>query len=137
MRILGIDYGAKRVGLALGDTESKIATPWSVVPNEGALALLAKLQAVITEEQVKGVVIGIPRPLRSPNMENDQVREVRKFIEGLSGLGVDVHEEDETMSSGLAARQMQEMGEKGKRDDLAAAVILQTWLDRRNAVSSR
>lgn len=136
MRVLGIDYGAKRVGLALGDTETKIASPWSVVPNEGALALLAKLHAVITEEQVKTVVIGIPRPLRAPDVENDQVREVRKFVEGLSGLGIEVHEENEAMSSGLAARQAQEMGEKGKRDDLAAAVILQTWLDRGDAVSS-
>jgi len=130
MRILGIDYGAKRVGLALGDTESRIATPWSVVPNEGALALLSRIHDVVTREQVGAIVVGIPKPLRAPKTENDQVREVRKFIEGLSSLGVVVHEEDEAMSSGLAARQAQEMGEKGKRDDLAAAVILQTWLDR-------
>lgn len=137
MRVLGIDYGASRVGLALGDTESKIATPWNVVPNEGALALIEKLHDVIAQEQVKAVVIGIPRPLRHPKTENEQVREVRKFIGGLAGLGVEVHEEDEAMSSGLAARQAQEMGEKGKRDDLAAAAILQTWLDRGDAVSSR
>lgn len=137
MRILGIDYGSKHVGIAIGDTESKIATPWSVLPNEGSLALLARIHDLATQEQVGAIVVGVPRPLRHPKTENDQVRDVRKFMEGLSGLGVEIHEENEVMSSGLAARQAQEMGEKGKRDDLAAAAILQSWLDRQDAVSSR
>ena len=135
MRFLGIDYGSKRVGVALGDTETKIATPWTVIPNEGALALLSRIHELAIQEQVKGIVVGIPLSLRSPKTENDQVREVKKFVEGLSGLGLEIHEENEVMSSGLAARQAQEMGQKGKRDDLAAAVILQGWLDR--GVSSK
>ena len=131
MRVLGIDYGEKRVGLALGDTTSNVASPWGTLANEGALALLAKIHEIIVRDLVETIVVGIPRPLRDSSLENDQVREVRKFIEGLNGLGVAVHEEDETMSSQLAARQAAEMGEKEKRDDLAASNILQTWLDRR------
>lgn len=130
MRILGIDYGSKRVGLALGDTESKIATPWAVLPNEGALALLGKIHDVIERDLVSEIVVGIPRPLKDSALENNQVREVRKFLAGLKGLNLPVHEEDEVLSSKLAARQVADAGEKGKRDDLAAAAILQTWLDR-------
>ncbi len=132
MRVLGIDYGAKHVGIALGDTETKIATPWTVWPNEGALALLTRIHDLAMQEAIQALIVGIPRPLRAPLKENDQVREVRTFIEGVNGLGITVYEEDEAMSSGLAARHAQEMGEKGKRDDLAAAVILQTWLERQD-----
>lgn len=134
MRILGIDYGSKRVGIALGDTESRIATPWSVLPNEGALALLSKIHDIVERDLVSEIVVGIPRPLKDPKLENDQIREVRKFIAGLQGFGLPLHEEDEALSSKLAARQVAAAGEKGKRDDLAAAAILQTWLDRKNAV---
>lgn len=130
MRILGIDYGEKRVGIALGDTESGIATPWGVVPNEGALALLARIHDIVNRDLVEAIVIGIPRPLRDASMENEQVRAVRSFMSGLEGLGIPVHEEDEALTSRLAARQAEEMGEREKRDDLAAAAILQTWLDR-------
>ena len=130
MRVLGIDYGSVRVGLSLGDTETRLASPWTVVPHEGALALCARIHDIILREQVGAIVVGVPRPLRDPTYENEQVREVRKFIKNLAGLGIPIHEEDEVMSSGLAARQAQEMGEKGKRDDLAAAVILQSWPDR-------
>lgn len=130
MRILGIDYGEKRVGIALGDTESGIATPWGVVPNEGSLALLARIHDIVERDLVGAIVIGIPRPLRDASMENEQVLAVRSFMGGLEGLGIPVHEEDEALSSRLAARQAEEMGEREKRDDLAAANILQTWLDK-------
>ncbi len=131
MRILGIDYGSKRVGLALGDTESRIASPLMVVPNDGSEKLFARLREIFAQEQIRHVVVGIPLSLRQPGVENDQLRDVRTFIDGLAALGVEIFEENEMMSSGLAARQVQEMGKKGKRDDLAAAVILQSWLDRK------
>jgi putative Holliday junction resolvase len=132
MRILGIDYGSKRVGLALGDTESRIASPLMVVPNDGAAQLFTRLRDLFAQEQIKHVVVGVPLSLRQPGEENDQLREVRHFINGLAELGVEIFEENEMMSSGLAARQVQETGKKGKRDDLAAAVILQSWLDRKH-----
>lgn len=128
-RVLGIDYGSKRVGVALGDTDSKVASPWGVAPNEGALALVARIKEIVDRDEVGTIVVGIPRPLRDTSAENEQVRAVRTFIESLKGLGVEVVEADETLTSRLAARQAQEMGEMEKRDDLAAAAILQTWLE--------
>jgi len=130
MRVLGIDYGSKRVGIALGDTESKIATPWATVPNEGSLALLARIHELAARDQVEAIVVGVPRPLKNSKLENQQVLETKTFIASLRGIDLKVFEEDETLTSKLAARQVEERGEKGKRDDLAAANILQTWLDK-------
>lgn len=130
MRVLGIDYGAKRVGVALGDTDSCIASPWAVFSDVARLELLRKIRELIENEHVEKIVVGIPHPLGDRKLENEQVKEVRVFVEDLKAQGLDVLEEDETLSSKLAMSQMRDRGEKGKRDDLAAANILQTWLDR-------
>lgn len=141
MRILGIDYGSKRVGLALGDTDSRVASPWGVITEPDHLALLARIHDVIVRDLVEEIVVGIPRPLKDSSFKNVQVQEIQKFIEDLKGQGLPIHEVSEAMSSKLAARQMEdahpvERGRKRgagaleKRDDLAAANILQTWLDR-------
>lgn len=133
MRILGIDYGEKRVGLAMGDTESRIASPWGSLTNEGSLALLAKIHEIVQRDLVEQIVIGVPRPLKDSSLENEQVKAIRYFIEELKRLGVLIHEQDEALTSRLAARQAAEMGEREKRDDLAAANILQTWLDKQRS----
>jgi len=142
MRVLGIDYGSKRVGIALGDTESRVASPWGTLPNEGGLALLAKIHEIVTRDMVEALVIGVPRPFKDSAHANAQVREIRTFIEELKGLGLPVSEQDEALSSRMAARQVEDANpmERGhkrgagtlqKRDDLAAANILQTWLDKK------
>lgn len=130
MRILGIDYGAKRVGLALGDTESRLASPWGVIEWDDKLTLIAKLHDICVRDLVEAVVVGVPRPLGDQASASAQTREVENFIRDLKALSLPIHEEGEALSSQLAARQVREAGEKGKRDDLAAAAILQTWLDR-------
>ncbi len=131
MRLFGIDFGDARVGVALGDTESRIASPWAVISEPDRLALLARLHDMAQRDLVEGFVVGIPRPLKDSSQQNKQVLHVKKFVEDLKRLSLPVYEEDEAMSSQLAARQSREQGEKGKRDDLAAAVILQSWFDRK------
>ncbi len=142
MRILGIDYGDARVGLALGDTESRIASPWGTITESDQLTLLAKIHDIVQRDLVDEIVIGVPHPLQDSGHVNAQVKHTRQFIEALEKLGKKVHEESEALSSKLAARQMEaskpiERGRKRgagaleKRDDLAAAAILQSWLDRK------
>jgi RNase H-fold protein (predicted Holliday junction resolvase) len=75
-------------------------------------------------------VVGVPRPLGDQSRETDQAREIRSFISKLKTEGFDVEEENETLTSKIAADQVKEMGERGKRDDLAAAAILQQYLDK-------
>lgn len=130
MRILGLDYGSKRIGVALGDTESRIASPWQVIEVRSRDQVLNEIRDLIQREKIEKMIVGVPKPLGERERENDQVREVRSFIEELDVLNVAVEEEDEVLTSRLAASQMRERGEKGKRDDLAAANILQSWLDR-------
>jgi putative Holliday junction resolvase len=127
---MGIDYGRKRIGVALGDTETGLAGPWGVVVNQHPDQAMRELIALAKQEGVERFVIGIPKPLGDRSRETDQAQEIRVFAKQLENVGLSVVEEDETLTSALAARQVQEMGEKGKRDDLAATAILQTYLDK-------
>jgi putative holliday junction resolvase len=81
MRVLGIDYGAKRIGLALGDTETCVATPWDVLSEMNMLGMLAKIHDAIQRDGVEAIVVGVPRPLKEPMLENEQMRTVRAFID--------------------------------------------------------
>ncbi|MBU2613094.1 Holliday junction resolvase RuvX [Patescibacteria group bacterium] len=130
MRVLGIDFGGKRVGVALGDTESCIASPWAELPGEDRLDLLRRIHEIAEREGVGTIVVGVPRPLGKQSRETNQAKTIRAFIEDVKAQGLPVVEADETLSSKLAATQQRERGESGKRDDLAAAAILQSWLDR-------
>lgn len=130
MRILGLDYGSARIGVALGDDETRVATPWKVLANEEIEDVLLRLHELIAREGVERIVVGVPRPLADQSRETDQAREIRAFIKRLKADGFDAVEEDETLTSKVAAQQAREQGIKGKRDDLAAAAILQTYLDK-------
>jgi putative Holliday junction resolvase len=129
MRVLGIDYGSKRVGLALGDTESKLASPWGVIPNEGFDRLTDRISEIIDRDEAERIIVGIPRPLQDPTSTNQQVREVQEFVDVLKTAGVEVEVADEALTSKLSKTLAKEAGVKEKRDDLAAAVMLQGWLD--------
>jgi len=129
MRILGIDYGTKRIGLALGDTESGIAGPWRVIENEGMDEAVLRLQDLAEEEHVEEIVLGVPM---SPDgrIASDIAEDVLAFMRLLKAKDLIVHKENELLSSKVAASQMEDVGRKEKRDDLAATAILQTYLDR-------
>jgi putative Holliday junction resolvase len=141
MRVLGIDYGSKRVGVALGDTETGIATAWAVLPNEGLELLAARIAEIAKKEEAACVVVGIPKPLRDASLENAQVQEIRGVMVILREAGLVVEEWDEGYSSAVAAQH--EVAGRGmtaagrtksrgeKRDDLAAAVMLEGWLSRK------
>lgn len=130
MRVIGLDYGSRRTGVALGDTETRLASPWAVIESSDHAEVTRKVQELVAREQVDRVIVGIPKPLAGGDEENAQVKECRAFIERLRSVGLVVEDVNEALTSRLAAAQMHERGEKGKRDDLAAAVILQSWLDR-------
>lgn len=128
MRLIGIDYGAVRIGVAFGDTETRLASPWGVIRQRGEKTIQT-LVDLMKQEEAKALVIGIPRLLRDPTKETDQARAIRAFADRLRSAHVRVIEADETFSTRLAQRQAQEVGTRGKRDDLAAAAILQGYLD--------
>lgn len=122
MKVLGIDYGEKRIGLALGDTESRVAAPWKTVENRDEIIGAA------SAEEVGAIVVGLPLTLKGE--EGPQAKDVRGFIEGLKNkVAVIIETIDERLTSQLADRFAEAYGHQFDRDAVSAAAILQTYLD--------
>lgn len=133
MRYLAIDYGMKRTGLAVCDTGETIASPLAVV--HGRKDLIQRIQRVVASEGVEAIVLGLP--LNMDGTEGPQARLVHAFGKELGRqLGIPVHFQDERLSSFEAEQRLQEMDlsrakKKERLDALAAADILQNFLDQR------
>jgi putative holliday junction resolvase len=124
MRYLGIDYGGKRTGVALSDDKGTIAFPHSVLATGRNLAV--ELQTLAQKEGATVFVIG--RSIDGKGIDNPVMPRVRALAEELKAYG-EVVFEDERYSSLHASR----MGEENAMHDAsAAAIILQSYLDRKN-----
>lgn len=124
MKYMGIDYGTKRIGIALSDEGGEFAFPKTILLSDNKA--LDSISAIVKEELVKGVVIG--ESLASNEVPNELVAQVLRFKERLAGAtGVPVYLEREGFSTVEAHRYQPK---KGNRDDSAAAIILQRYLDR-------
>lgn len=122
-----MDYGAKKIGVALGDTDSGIASPWVILENQGHGDAVKQISLMCEREGVERVVLGVPRLLRDQSGENGQIRTVLRFADDLRAHGIPVDEADETLTSSEARHYLQ----PGQKDDaVAAAIMLQTHLDR-------
>jgi putative holliday junction resolvase len=131
MKYLGVDYGSSFIGLAMGDSESRLALPYDTIEEKDKERQVALVQQVVVDEEIDEVVIGFPISLEGT--EEEQAEATDRFMSDLTNeLAVPIHREDERFSSQLAQRQMQE-DSGGKYDEhaLAAAAILQTFLDRK------
>jgi RNase H-fold protein (predicted Holliday junction resolvase) len=95
------------------------------------LDLVGRLVEVAKLEGITEIVMGVPFPLDDQTRETAQTREIRQVIEACRTSGLIVHEENETWSTRLAERQAQASERRGPSDDLAAAAILQGYLDRK------
>ncbi|MEO5646694.1 MAG: Holliday junction resolvase RuvX [Candidatus Paceibacterota bacterium] len=122
MKYLGIDYGTKRIGIALSDESGQFAFPKSIVAPDKAIAEIA---GICQQESVTAIVIG--KSIASNGMDNEIVPIVEKFKEKLAGVtGLPVHFQQESFSTMEAHRYQTKAG---SRDDSAAAIILQRYLD--------
>jgi putative Holliday junction resolvase len=121
---MGIDFGTKKIGLALSDESGAMAFPHSVIPNDNQL--LSTIVTLIEKESVAEVVIG--HSLDKSGNENVLHDSVKEFITDLSlAVPVPVHLEPEQFST-QQAKHVQ--GNHEKLDASAAAIILQSYLDR-------
>lgn len=121
--LLGIDYGTKKVGIARADVVSGIATPVAVISRK---ELLSFVLDAAEKEGVTGVVIG--ESTTFDMQDNPVMKEAREFAKILTEKGLEVIFENEFMSSMQASRIQ---GYNKAQDASAAAIILQTHLDRR------
>lgn len=135
MRCLGIDYGAKRIGLAHGD-EIGVATPLPAVLEAAGEARWAKLGDAIKVRRITDLVVGYPY-----NMDGSvgfKAKEVEAFVAELKArFALPVHLVDETLTSYAAESSIKKKDRRGVRDSglidsRAATIILQDFLDQRN-----
>ena len=134
-RVLGIDYGDSRIGLAMSDPLKIIASPFKTIRNEGNEKCLQVFQSLIKEKDVKAIVVGLPIGLKG--QETVQTKKVREFANLLYALKLPIHLEDERLSSVSAEKSMIQQNiktghNKGLIDQRAAAIILQQFLDKQN-----
>lgn len=131
-RVLGVDVGTVRVGLALSDPGRMIASPLETVP--AGEDLPARLAEIARAQACETVVVGLPRALSG--RETASTRLARDLAEALRAEGLDVHLWDERLSSTeaeavLLAGGRRRAQRRTERDRVAAALILQGWLDAR------
>ncbi len=133
MRILALDHGTVRIGVALSDELKMIASPLEFIPAEPFADVLTRLKALIREKEVELIVIGMPR-----NMDGSYgpaAEKVREFATALKdALAIPLKMWDERLTSTQANRMMTERGvkrdkRKEKVDGMAAAIFLQSYLD--------
>lgn len=133
MRILAIDHGERRLGIAVSDPTGLIAVPLEVIERSSWARDLARLRHLIEVYQVQQIVVG--RPLTAAGTEGPQAKAAARFTERLrAALALPIIEVDERYSTAGAARALREGGRRrstrGRRDAVAAALILQPYLDR-------
>ncbi len=128
MKFLGVDYGDKRVGLATSDDEGKLAFPYLVIKNSENLA--EEVLAIVEKEKVSEIVVGESLDFTGqPNAVMKNIEEfVSKLKEKLKEKEIPIHYEPEFMTSVQAERFT---GKNEMHDASAAALILQSFLDRR------
>ncbi|MBI2551028.1 Holliday junction resolvase RuvX [Candidatus Uhrbacteria bacterium] len=129
MRILGIDYGDKKIGLAFGDFGSQVALPLDVIRNDGAFTLKA-LARRVESEQIDRIVVGVPLPTGG-RFGPEQLQKTRAFIEALRKVvSVPVDEEDESFTTKDSIRLQREEGAEADEDALAAMIMVQSYVSR-------
>jgi putative Holliday junction resolvase len=128
-RALGLDVGDRRIGLAISTPEGRLAVPLRVLERTNDSADLAAINAVIKAESVELLVVGHPRSLAGD--VGPQARRVEAFAEKLRATTeLPVALWDERLTSVQAERSARAGGRRGPADDIAAAIILQAYLDR-------
>ena len=134
MKVMGIDYGEKRVGVAVSDPMGSIAMPLKTLNVRGDADALDQVCAIVEETEAEALVIGMPYNMSGS--AGPMAQKVAAFVESVRArVSVPVSTTDERLSSQVVERvlldaDMSRGKRKGVRDKLAAQVILQGYLDR-------
>lgn len=134
MKILAIDYGEQRLGLAVSDDQQKIAVGKGVLVGLSQNKIIQKIKALVNLDQLGLVVVGLPIGL--DGQPTAWTEEVKRFAEKLrSHLKIPVQLVDERYSTGMAKQLLAGTGQiKEKKDQVAAQIFLQDYLDKQQLV---
>lgn len=128
MKYLGIDFGEKKIGLAVSDEEGRLAFPYLVLLN--GKKLLEEVEKIIRMEEIEKIVLGESRNFKGdPNAIMDKIQKFKKDLE--EKIEVEVFFEPEFLTSAQAERIQ---GKTSLHDASAAAIILQSFLDKRKGI---
>lgn len=140
MRVMALDIGDVRCGIAISDPSLKVATPICVLPTNEVLVNAKSFRRTIEDWEPELLVCGLPVSLDGE--EGQQAQHIRAMAEQITkSCGIPHEFVDERMSSTDAKRTLREMGYdernmRGKVDMIAASIFLQTWLDSREHADS-
>ena len=131
-RLLGVDHGDRRIGLALSDPIPIIASPLKTLTVNTQQDAINEIIALIKEHEIVLVVIGLPIGMRG--QDTQQTKHVIKFADALATNGIKVALQDERLTSVSAKRSLLEQNKKasynkGLVDQTAAAILLQQYID--------
>tara|TARA_B100000315_G_C14269734_1_gene448098 strand:- start:21 stop:434 length:414 start_codon:yes stop_codon:yes gene_type:complete len=132
-RVLGLDYGERRIGLALSDPLGIIARPLAIIDRKETKDYISRISEIISEKKITSIVVGLPLTLKGHNSKQTEI--VLAFIDQLqSELQIPILSIDERLSSMAAKKSLQIQSvktghEKGRVDETAAAIFLQEYLD--------
>lgn len=130
MRVIALDFGSARCGVAVCDPTELLVTPLEPVLSPGTRRGLGRVVEVVREREAGRVLVGLP--LRLSGEDSDQTREVRAWAERLAErVRVPVELYDERFTTRIAAR----TGGSASEDSRAAAVLLEDWLASRGSVA--
>lgn len=135
MRILGLDVGDRRIGLAISDPNGQVAVPLRTLHRTAQDGAVEAIAALVAEENVEAIVVGLP--LRMDGSAGSQAESVEEFVRQLlPAVNVPVTLWDERLSTVQAEQLLRRDGppsrkRKAEQDALAAAIILQGYLDSR------
>lgn len=138
MRVLGLDIGAERVGVAVSDPAGSVASPVTVLDARRLAGDPSAFMRLLEDYEPELLVVGMPMTLAGEHgPQADAVRAVAERLGCVAGVPVEYW--DERLSSAEARRVMRESGmsdreQRGSVDKVAAAIVLQGWLDARRAV---
>jgi putative holliday junction resolvase len=134
MKILGVDYGRKRIGLAIVDTAVPVPLPLRSIPSGVIEAAAKAIASAAAAEAAEKIVVGVPRRLSGAGEPGDIEREVATLITALGKeTPAAIDTEDERLTTALVERQRRESGlskTQFDKDAAAAAALLETYLSR-------
>jgi putative Holliday junction resolvase len=132
-RLLGVDHGDRRVGLALSDPMPMIATPLKTLTVHDAQEAIVAIKDIVKEYDVVLVVVGLPIGMKG--QETAQTKHVKKFADDLIKIGIKVALQDERLTSVSAKKSLLEQQKKASKnkglvDQIAATILLQQYIDK-------
>jgi len=131
-RVLGLDYGDSRIGLALSDPLKMIASPLKTISNKSSEFIKKKLSDLIIDNDIELIVVGLPISLKGK--ETEQTKKVKLFIKKINCFDIPIFTQDERLSSisakkSLIIQKIKTGHNKQLIDSTAAAIFLQQFLD--------